>query len=214
MELRTWWSVHGDIAQRLSAFGGFIASLVGLLVVFLPSPTELPWWAIGLLIIATILFVFLVIIELRARQSIHVYAGNDANGIRRYMHNWIQHGGRVAIWTRDMSWAENKETRALLREKAERQELILCLPKPTDLATDLANSGAEICVYGANYLESPASRFTIAFFGRDGSRVAVGHAVGESHVIHEFDPRSHPAFYVAADLVTLVRAQQKDRPAQ
>src|SRR6266571_3685379 len=95
-----------------------------------------------------------------------VFARTDSEGIKRYMHDWIQHGGRVAIWTRDMSWAQNAQTRRLLREKAERRELILCLPEPNELARELSAAGAEICAYGAQHLESPASRFTIAFFGR------------------------------------------------
>src|SRR5206468_672153 len=59
-------------------------------------------------------------------------------GIKRYMLNWIEHGGRVAIWTRDMSWAQNPETRRLLTEKARRNELILCLPELNELARERA----------------------------------------------------------------------------
>jgi hypothetical protein len=124
------------------------------------------------------------------------------------MHEWIEHGGRVAIWTRDMSWAQNPETRRLLTEKARRNELILCLPELNELASELTRAGAEVCAYGASLLESPSSRFTIAFLGRDGSRVAVGRAQGDAHVIDEFSVGGHPAFHLAADLVTLVRALQ------
>ena len=124
------------------------------------------------------------------------------------MHDWIEHGGRVAIWTRDMSWAENPETRRLLTEKAERKELIVCLPELNGLATELTQAGAEVCAYGAGHLESPASRFTIAFFGRDGSRVAVGRAEGDTHVIDEFNAGGHPAFHLADDLIRFVRSLQ------
>ncbi len=124
------------------------------------------------------------------------------------MHDWIGHGGRVAIWTRDMSWAQNPETRSLLTEKARRNELILCLPELNEIATELGDAGAEVCAYGARHLELPASRFTIAFFGRDGSCVAVGRTEGEMHVIDEFSAGSHPAFHLAEDLITFVRSQQ------
>ena len=73
-------------------------------------------------------FLVLVVLELLSRRGRSVYAKNDAEGIKRYMHQWITHGGRVAIWTRDMSWAQNAETRRVLKEKARRNELILCLP--------------------------------------------------------------------------------------
>ena len=127
------------------------------------------------------------------------------------MHDWIKYGGRVAIWTRDLSWAQNSETRRLLKTKAERNELILCLPKSNELTEELAAAGAEVCTYGANSLESPASRFTIVFFGRDGSRVAVGRANGNTHVIDEFAASGHPAFYLAEDLIALARGQTMNR---
>jgi hypothetical protein len=153
-------------------------------------------------------FVVLVVFEFLDRRGRSVYAKSDTEGIKRYMHAWIEHGGRVAIWTRDMSWAQNPETRRLLTAKAHRNELILCLPELSEFTAELAEAGAEVCAYGATLLESPASRFTIVFFGRDGSRVAVGRAEGDTHVIDEFSAGGHPAFYLAADLVTIVRALQ------
>ncbi len=206
MRLRIWWAAWGELVRKLVALVASFASMAGLLVAFLPSPSELAWWALTLLISATFFFVVLVVLELLDRRGRRVYAKADSEGIRRYMHDWIEHGGRVAIWSRDMSWAQNPETRKLLAEKAHRRELILCLPELNQLATELATVGAEVCSYGAKHLESPASRFTIAFFGRDGSRVAVGRAEGDSHVIDEFSAGSHPAFHLAEDLITLVRS--------
>jgi predicted ferric reductase len=201
----TW----GELVRKLVALVASFASMAGLLVAFLPSPKDLPWWAVTLLVMAFLAFIVLVVLELSDRRHRHVYAHTDAHGIRRYMHQWIEHGGRVAIWTRDMSWAQNPETRQLLIGKARRQELILCLPEVNALAEELVQAGAEVCAYGAGLLESPASRFTITFFGRDGSRVAVGRAEGDTHVIDEFGAGGHPAFHLAADLVTIARALER-----
>jgi hypothetical protein len=206
MPLRSWWTVWGELVQKFLALGASLASIVGLLVPFLPPVKDLPWWAVALSVSAVFFFFVLVALEFLNRGSRRVYAKDDADGIKRYMHEWIEPGGRVAIWTRDMSWAHNPETRTLLTEKARRHELILCLPTLNDFATTLANAGAEVCAYGAALLESPASRFTIVSFGRDGSRVAVGRAEGDTHVIEEFSAGSHPAFHLAADLVALARA--------
>jgi hypothetical protein len=214
MKLRTWWKAWGEVVQRVLALFGSLASLLGLLVMFLPPPGNLPWWAIALLLSAAVCVIVLVALEFLAHRRRRVYAKSDRDGIRRYMHSWIEHGGRVAIWTRDMTWAQNPETRRLLTRKARQGELILCLPKQNQLATELAAAGAEIRAYGASRLESPASRFTIVFFGRDGARVAVGRAVGDTHVIDEFDSGAHPAFHLAEDLVALARAQQADRRAE
>jgi hypothetical protein len=213
MTLKTWWIGWGELVKKLLALTASLASLVGLLVKFLPSPKDLPWWAVALLVSAIFFFALLVVLEVLTHRGRRVYARTDAQGVKRYMHDWIVHGGRVAIWTRDMSWAQDVDTWEVLREKAKRNELILCLPEPNKLTRDLAAVGAEICAYGANYLESPASRFTIAFFGRDGSRVAVGRADRNTHVIDEFDARDHPAFYLAEDLIALVRAHHAKQSA-
>ncbi len=211
MSVRTGWKAWGELIRKLVALVASFASVGGLLVAFLPSPRELPPWAVALLISAGFFLVVLVVLEFLDRRGRRIYARSDAEGIKRYMHNWIEHGGRVAIWTRDMSWAQNPETRGLLAEKARRNELILCLPELNALATELAGAGAEVCAYGARHLESPASRFTIAFFGRDGSRIAIGRAEGDTHVIDEFSAGEHPAFHLAEDLITLVRSLQGRR---
>ena len=109
-----------------------------------------------------------------------------------------------------MSWAQNPETHGVLTEKARRQELIICLPELNGLATELQGAGAQVYAYGASHLELPSSRFTIAFFGRDGSRVAVGRPEGDTHVIDEFRTGDHPAFYLAHDLVTLARSLKQE----
>jgi hypothetical protein len=214
MKLRTWWKAWSELVVKFVAIAGSLASLVGLLVWSLPSPKNLPWWTIALLVLAMFCLFLFVALEFLALRGRRVFAKSDTGGIKRYMHNWIEHGSRVAIWTRDMSWTQDGDTRELLKRKAARGELILCLPQQNEFATELAAGGAEVCAYGANRLESPASRFTIIFFGRDGARVAVGRAEGDTHVIDEFDAGGHPAFYLAVDLIALVRAQCADRKAE
>ena len=208
MRMRTWWKAWGELIWKLVALAASFASMGGLLAAFLPSPKDLPPWTVALLVSAAFFLLVLVVLEFLDRRGRRVYAASDPEGIKKYMHHWIEHGGRVVIWTRDMSWAQNPETRRLLTEKAGRNELILCLPELNEIATELEGAGAEVCAYGARHLESPASRFTIAFFGRDGSRVAVGRAEGDTHVIDEFSAGDHPAFHLAEDLITLVRSLQ------
>jgi hypothetical protein len=211
MDFKIWWKTWSGLVLKFIALAGSLASLVGLLLVFLPSSDHLPWWAVALLVVAALLLIVFVVLDFPTHRGRRVYAESDTKGIRKYMHTWIQNGSRVAIWTRDMSWAQDDDTRRLMRGKAERGELILCLPELNKFAQELAASGAEVCAYGSECLESPASRFTISFFGRDGARVAVGRARGDTHVIDEFDARSHPAFYLAEDLIALVRAQCGNR---
>ena len=109
MRFRAWWKVWSDLLFKTIALAASLASLIALLVMFLPSPRELPWWAIALLVSAASFFILLVVLELLFRRGRRVYANTDTDGIKGYMHKWIEHGGRVAIWTRDMSWADNAE---------------------------------------------------------------------------------------------------------
>lgn len=210
MKMMIWWKTWGDLVLKFLALAGALASLVGIIVLFIPSPKNLPWWGIALFVSAIFSLIALVLLEFHTHRGRRVYAKDDQDGIKNYMHDWIEHSGRVAIWTRDMSWAHNDETRKLLIEKAKCKELILCLPEQNELATELEAAGAEVCTYGVKHLESPASRFTIAFFGRGGARVAVGRADGDTHIIDEFKEGSHPAFYLAEDLIALVRSQNAE----
>ena len=121
------------------------------------------------------------------------------------MRKWIRSGGRVAIWSRDLSWVDDEETQQILLEKARRKEIIICLPQHTSFTRTLEDEGAEICPYGSDTLETPTSRFTIAFFGRDGSKVAFGRTEGDYHVIREVNASQNPSFYVAQDLIEFAR---------
>jgi hypothetical protein len=211
MRLRIWWKAWGELVQKFIALASSVGSLVGLLVLFLPPSKELPSWVIAVLAVAMLSLGILIFLEFLDRRGRRVFGKDDVLGIQKYMHDWIEPGGRVAVWTRDMTWAQNQETRSLLINKARRKELILCLPELNELAKELSGAGAEVCAYGTRHLESPASRFTIAFFGRDGSRVAVGRADGDTHVIDEFSAGGHPAFHLATDLVALVRSVQSQQ---
>lgn len=202
-------SWHAFPARLLTLAASF-ASLSTALAHYIPPLNELS--LLGKLIIACAccFFALLVIQEFASRpRDRHVYRLTDKPAITQYMHDWIERGGRVAIWTRDLSWAQNSETQRVLEQKASSGELILCLPECNALAKHLADLGAEVCPYGEALLESPKSRFTIAHVDRDGSRVAIGRPVGELHVIDEFAAGVHPTYHVASDLISLVRALNK-----
>ena len=201
-----WWIARRSLIRRLFLLFTSFTSIGTMPISLGPTPMTLPWWGIALLVVAMIFFVVLVVFEFHDHKHHHVFAKTDTEGINRYMHHWIKYGSRVAIWTRDMSWANSEPTKKLLMNKAQCGELILCMPSPTELTEELTKNGAEGCYYGTDRHETPASRFTITNFGRDGSAVAVGRTVGGTHVIEEFNAGDHPAYYIAADLVALVRS--------
>ena len=180
------------------------ASVSGAIIPLLQSHEDVPWWIVILITLSAILVIgTLVLVVIQSDAPTRVYKVEDKLGVRNYMFQWIQNGGRVAVWTRDMSWVDDDDMKQMLRQKAESQELIICLQREIDNSAHLEQYGAEVATYGASY--SPASIFTIVNFGRNGSRVAVGRRMGNLHIIQEYSADEHPAFHMAYDLVRLTR---------
>lgn len=157
-------------------------------------------------VILVFLYLFLVFYEIYVAEGKRVFKQSDPDSIRNYMLHWIAYGGRVAIWTRDMSWAKGDKSQSLLREKAESGELIICMPNHTAFSKELETIGANIYVYGEELLSDPSARFTIAFFGRDGSKVAIGRAQADKQVVEEFSSGAHPSFQLAYELVQIAKS--------
>ena len=204
--LLRWWIARRRSLRKLILLLGSIASIAALVAGLLPDSVTIPWWGFVLIIVSAVFIGLLIFLEFSEHPQRRVFRKGDTDGILKYMNGWIKDGGRVAIWTRDMSWADNEEAQHILHLKATRQELIIFLPTPTSLTQTLAQEGAEVFCYGSTGLASPSSRFTIAHFGRDGSSVAVGRARRGTHLIDEFHSGDHPAYHIAADLALLARS--------
>ncbi len=201
------------IAVQVLATIGSLASLIG--AVFAVRPPGQPLSTthqvlIGLGIILTTVALYSQAKGFWANRPIRL--ATDAQ-IRDYMYRWISRGGRVAIFSRDMSWVRDDDMKNLLKEKSRKNELDLCLPNRIGLSDELEREGAHIHVYPQlNY--TPQSRFTIINKGRMDAQVAVGRRIGEQHVIEEFSVGQHPTFFIADDLVEIVmRLSQSSRPA-
>ena len=207
----TWLFIgHRQLVIRLLSIVGSTASLVGLVSVFAPKPSEWQQFPIILIAAALVCTGLLIYLEIKSEAFKRVYDIGDKAKIRDYMYEWLSKGGRVAIWTRDMSWVNDDEMRQLLLKKAKAKELIICLPQGIQLTEELSEEGALICAY--NSLENaPGSRFTIVNYGQDGSRVAVGRREGDLHIIEEFSAGDHPAFYMARDLVRLAQSTVQEQ---
>jgi hypothetical protein len=208
--------MSATIRNVISNYGA-IASLAGLyisLVAFYgsnPPQAPLTWWQI---LLAAIFFVFLIVLTI---ADVHAYFASRPKTyktdreINDYMFKWISNGGRVAIFTRDMTWAHEERIENLLLEKARRGELCICAAKNRHLVAKLSEAGAEVYEYpDASF--TPRARFTIVNRGRDDARVAVGGRVQGKFVIREYANGEHPFFSVAHDFVeflaVLNRAQK------
>jgi hypothetical protein len=166
-------------------------------------------WQIGTAAICVILILAIVweLIDYK-RSGPTRYRFFKARRIKRFMRSWLGSGGRAVVFTRDMSWANEGTVRDILFEKAERQELIICIEHMIPLVQELRERGAEVILYGELEVV-PRSRYTIIDFERDGARVAVGGAVGKTHVIQEFRNGEHPYFAVAEDLARILIAYNR-----
>ena len=192
-----------DVIVRIVAPFGTLVSTVALIQTFNPKSIS-PGQGI-LLVIAVAGFLTVTVVEIRDWINIHPHVYRTPKEIRDYMFNWISKGGRVAISSRDMTWANNDpQMHDMLLTKARAGELTLCLPEAILLSNELQDAGATIVLYPRlNYV--PESRFTIIRYGHMDAKVAVGRMLAEGHVIEEFGVGEHPVFAVANDLVQVLK---------
>jgi hypothetical protein len=196
------------LLRKLVATVGALGSFVALLVQ-LKAPSE-PFSAgqVALIVIAIGLLVVAMVLDVQeyfSSRPIRYKSGPDQQRkIRDYLFRWISNGGTVAVFSNNLGWVDDDAMREMLYRKAQRSELILILPKSIPLSDDLKDRGAEVVTYPSiNYVIR--SRFTIVNFNRIDTAVAIGRMISRDHVIEEFNAGSHPAFFLAQDLVEILR---------
>ncbi|MBX9829802.1 MAG: hypothetical protein K2Y27_33025 [Xanthobacteraceae bacterium] len=196
----------------LSVIVGYLVGYATVLGLYfsLPAPRPTDWWHIALLTLLGVGFLGLAIWEAwsHLRSSPKKIRLEDKAKINRYMRDWIASGGRTVVFTRDMSWVSEGDTKSMLLEKAKRHELTICVEKMIPVAEELGCAGANVVMYG-ELGHVPRSRYTIVDFERDGARVAVGGVIGRHHIIQEFRIGEHPFFAVAEDLAKILIAFQR-----
>jgi hypothetical protein len=200
--------VHSLFRQVVASIGTY-ASLVGLVYSVKParegfSDIE----KLGLLAgtVLMLLDVGLALREYSTRAERRFPAAADQRKrIRDFMFNWIGNAGRCVVFTRDLSWVEPHDVELVrrLHDKCLRRELTVVLPEHTSFTRELEGRGAEVVTYPALHY-TIQSRFTLVDFGRAGARIAVGHGANGTHIIRIADS-ADPAFYLAEDLVELMR---------
>jgi hypothetical protein len=194
--------------QILAGFATY-GSLVAVVYTVKPAGEGFSNWQTGLLAAATLALITdvgLAIWEYSRRPERRFRPGpRQKTRIRDFMFDWIGSAGRVAIFTRDLTWVDeaDQELMQLLQQKARRSELTVVLPEHTGLTRDLESTGAKIVTYPTlDY--TIQSRFTLVNVGRAGARVAVGHSDDGAHIIR-IAGSDDPSFYLAEDLVEIVK---------
>ncbi len=126
---------------------------------------------VAVIFILSVLYIFLQIKKFKNdinKNFIH----STEDGVNTYLYDWIHNGGRTVIFTRDFTWANcNHKMVEMLRRKAERKELIICLYRETEMSRELSSLGAEVLVHGNENLRS---RFVITNYGTNNPQITVG----------------------------------------
>ena len=189
---------------------GTLASLIGLVYTLKSDEENLNGFQWFLLFISFSLFGISIYWIIKEHLSHQPKVFNNRTDIRNYMYSWINNGGRVVIFTRDLSWVNDDEMKTLLKNKSEINECIICLPSRIDKVIEFEEAGATIIEYSKlNYV--PLSRFTITNYGRDDAKIAVGKSIENGkHIIEQFGNGEHPYFQVANDLVKILEISTHD----
>ncbi|WP_204910264.1 hypothetical protein [Microlunatus spumicola] len=180
-----------------------LGSLVAFFLLGWTPENDIPAWRWILLVIAVLAFGINIRGDWLAYKAESAKIYQSGREIRDYMTSLLERGGRCAIFSRDLTWADHSDVRDLLNRKARRGELTLVLPKPTPLATELAAQGASLFTYPDLNCEL-RSRFTLVQLGTAAPSVAVGRPQGETVLVEEFDERTHPVVTLAEDLRTVL----------
>lgn len=164
------------------------------------------WWHFLVLAILVVLAVFAIrqdYIECFADLPRLCVRYNDQEAINSYMYTMLSEGGRVAIFSRDLTWVRESELiTALLKQKAANDEVTIFMPKENQIAGAIKAAGAKIVTYQPLHYD-PTTRFTIRFHSSSGSRVAIGSRHGEYHVVREYDKDELP-FELAEDITNII----------
>src|SRR5690606_11689679 len=114
---------------KIASWVATIASIAGFFITVYPHGQSLNALQVGLICLTVIFFGYLIYADINDHYKNRQKAFKNDSEINEYMYNWISKGGRVAIFTHDMSWANGQKMKDLLFAKARNNELCICLPK-------------------------------------------------------------------------------------
>jgi hypothetical protein len=190
------------LVRRLAAIVGTYGSLAALVFTFKQPNAPLSVGQAFLAGIAVVLGLAGVVFEVRDYLTDRPWEKKPSE-VADFLHTWIRDGSRVAIFSRNLSWVDQKISE-VLSEKAERNDLTLVVPRPIELTDQLKGSGAEVLTYPE--LEyTIQSRFTIVNLGRSDAKVAIGHALDNGKHRIQKAGAGDPELYLAQDLIELIR---------
>lgn len=195
---------------ELLSLTGSLASLISLFVSIRPANSPYEFRETLLVSVSLVLGLFLAYMRVRSYLASRPICLEPGREIRDYMYNWISKGSQVMIFSRDLTWANDHEMRTLLKKKAKRGELSICLRAHISLSDELRIAGATIFTYGGLDF-TPSARFTIINHGRSDAHLAIGRVSEGKHIVREIVSGQDPLFALASDLADIVMKVNQKR---
>lgn len=131
------------------------------------------------------------------------------NSISQHLIRQLSSSGRVAIFSRDLTWVtRGSSAETMLLKKAKANELTLFVKTETEITQLLKAHGAEVRLYSGNSF-NPRSRFTILNYQNSGTRVMVGAPCGDSHVIKHYGSEDFEVVDLAMDFVSFLELKAR-----
>jgi len=131
------------------------------------------------------------------------------NSISEHLVHQLSTSGRVAIFSRDLTWVtRGSSAETILLKKAQANELTLFVKTETKVTQLLKGQGADVRLYSGKSF-NPKSRFTILNYQNSGTRVMVGAPCGDRHVIKHYGSEDVEVVDLAIDFVSLLELKAR-----
>ena len=151
--------------------------------------------------------IYLIYDEIIKNQNNKMFLCNNDGEIKQYMLNWISTPGKVSIFSRDLSWVDDKIKILMLSKK---EDLSICAAKETDLLKELRENNANIYLYDDS-MSPMVSKFTIIRANKSDKQIAVATTQKihgkEKHCIYESKNNllDHWILGLAQDLIHMTK---------
>lgn len=148
------------------------------------------WMGLVVVLAVTILYICVQVAAYR-KESKKIRIHPTEEKVNQYLYDWLKKSGHTVIFTRDFSWVRCTDKMwELLKSKAKKNNLIVCLKKQTADTDALKQEGAEIYVHDVDGLQS---RFIIAGYRTRSPRITVGSKNDRGSFVNEqYNMQSSP----------------------
>lgn len=185
------WELIFNIVFAVVGFGGSVATLWSF---FQGKDYSAVYWLIVAAVVGTVVLYICIQVAVYRRgmnAAKKVYVHSTENNAHEYLYDWLKKSGHTVIFTRDFSWAHCTDKMwELLKSKAKKNNLIVCLKKQTADTDALKQEGAEIYVHDVDGLQS---RFIIAGYRTRSPRITVGSKNDRGSFVNEqYNMQSSP----------------------